>query len=98
MVDKDKPVRVQWDPERTISLEKLPYRSIQIGVGKQISEMWVKDGGIIRISDVTGTAKAMKKLLDEGKLEEARVMLPTELVYPLPEGLQCLLQINERSC
>jgi hypothetical protein len=25
-------MRVQWDPKRTIRLDKLPYRSIQIGV------------------------------------------------------------------
>lgn len=29
--DKAKPVRVQWDPERSIRLAVLPYRSIQMG-------------------------------------------------------------------
>lgn len=29
---KTAPVRVQWDPERDIHLEKLPFRSIQIGL------------------------------------------------------------------
>ncbi|KAF7507929.1 hypothetical protein GJ744_009963 [Endocarpon pusillum] len=31
--ERKKPVRVQWDPERTASLGVLPYRSIQIGIG-----------------------------------------------------------------
>lgn len=31
--ERKKPVRVQWDPERTPSLGVLPYRSIQIGIG-----------------------------------------------------------------
>lgn len=31
-------VRVQWDPERSPSLGVLPYRSIQIGIGREMSE------------------------------------------------------------
>lgn len=37
-------VRVQWDPERDISLTKLPWRSVQVGIGRAVVEAWVQEG------------------------------------------------------
>ena len=36
--EKQFPVRVQWDPERSPRLGMLGYRSIQIGIGRAMSE------------------------------------------------------------
>jgi hypothetical protein len=41
--EKKREVRVQWDPERGVALERLDYRSIQIGIGASISETWVNE-------------------------------------------------------
>src|SRR3954447_8281522 len=30
---RESPVRVQWDPERSLRLAELPYRSLQVGLG-----------------------------------------------------------------
>ena len=32
--------RVQWDPERSARLGMLPYRSIQIGIGREMSKLF----------------------------------------------------------
>ena len=36
--EKQVPVRVQWDPERSPRLGMLGYRSIQIGIGRAMGE------------------------------------------------------------
>ncbi|OAL49600.1 hypothetical protein IQ07DRAFT_644751 [Pyrenochaeta sp. DS3sAY3a] len=56
-------VRVQWDPERSVRLEKLGYRSIQIGVPGALMPLFVE--GIERIEDVTERARELKGVLDE---------------------------------
>lgn len=58
--DKTDEVRVQWDPERTPGLERLPHRSIQIGIPAALSEQWA-DEWIVSIEDVTQTARNLKQ-------------------------------------
>ncbi|CAO2648043.1 Nn.00g089650.m01.CDS01 [Neocucurbitaria sp. VM-36] len=91
-------VRVQWDPERTVRLEKLAYRSIQIGVpGALINEMIE---GIVEIADVTGRARALKQTLDK---EEAvgiaelvsRGLVPEEREFEVDEELRETLNMDE---
>jgi len=89
---KAKPVRVQWDPERSPSLEPLPYRSIQIGISRDISRKWAEEW-IESIEDVTERAKGLKDALDsEGRLEiqdlVARSLFPEEREFELPESLK----------
>ncbi|KAF2244206.1 ATP-dependent RNA helicase DHX8 [Trematosphaeria pertusa] len=60
---KKERVRVQWDPERTVRLGKLPYRSIQIGVPGGLVDEFME--GIVRIEDVTEKARKLKSVLDE---------------------------------
>jgi len=71
---------------------KLPYRSIQIGIGSKICPQYLS--GIIEIQDITEAARKLKSLLDEGKDEEAKLLLPTEKVYPLSEGLRSSLKMD----
>ncbi|CAL8574318.1 hypothetical protein XPA_000282 [Xanthoria parietina] len=98
--DRAKPVRVQWDPERSIRLAMLPYRSIQIGVSGEVGVTWVEEW-IDGIEDVTGMARGLKKVLDEeaevgeGELI-SRGLMPRETVYELDEGLRTILRMDER--
>ncbi|OAL00630.1 ATP-dependent RNA helicase DHX8 [Phaeosphaeriaceae sp. SRC1lsM3a] len=91
-------VRVQWDPERTVRLERLPYRSIQIGVpGAMVAELVE---GIVKIEDVTERARALKNVLnmtdnidDEDLIVQGLVL--NEPVFDVDEGLKELLDMNE---
>ncbi|KAI8312899.1 hypothetical protein K4K59_005225 [Colletotrichum sp. SAR11_240] len=91
-------VRIQWDPERTVRLDKLPYRSIQIGIPVGICKTWVKEG-IVGIEDVTGRARELKRVLDEhptisdGELAELGLM-PSEEEFVVPDEVQETLEMN----
>jgi hypothetical protein len=45
-------VRVQWDPERSLRLGVLPYRSLQVGLSGAAVDRYVDDW-IVGITDVT---------------------------------------------
>lgn len=79
-VKANAPVRIQWDPERGLHLQPLAYRAIQIGLGKQAVALYVQDW-IRQITDVTPLAHGVYALVQEGKLDEARSMLPVETPY-----------------
>jgi hypothetical protein len=81
------PVRVQWDPERSIDLQPLPHRAIQIGLSGEAVTRYVDDW-IRGITDVTRTATEVRRLLADGGRDAAEEALPGERVYPLPESLR----------
>lgn len=97
---KDKPeVKVQWDPERTPMLEKLPYRSIQIGIPRALSQQWVEEW-IVSIEDVTERAQKLKAALDEKpelSVDELTSMdlHPVERPFQLPEHIVSALAASE---
>ena len=76
-------VHVQWDPERTIHGQKLPYRSIQVGLSRHISERYVNEWAL-EIRNVTPLVKKIDALRKAGETARAKDLLPTERVYPLP--------------
>jgi hypothetical protein len=78
------PVRIQWDPERNLHLDPLPYRSIQIGLGNQAVDRYVNHW-IRKITDITDLAHSIYSLVSENKLDHARAMLPSERVYQDPQ-------------
>lgn len=91
-------VRVQWDPERSVRLEKLPYRSIQIGIPAGICEDWARNG-IVGIKDVTDRARALKKILDErpdvGEEELVDLgLVPCEREFVVPGEVQDVLGMS----
>jgi hypothetical protein len=95
---KAKPVRVQWDPERSPAIRILPYRSIQIGLSGDISARWVTQW-IESIEDVTDKALALAKVIEEDEITDEeelrkRGLLPREEVYRLEPELQQLLGMN----
>ena len=65
------PVRIQWDPERDLFLQPLPYRAIQIGLSKEAVALYVQEW-IRRITDVTPLAYEIHSLVADNKFDEAR--------------------------
>jgi hypothetical protein len=91
---KRSPVRIQWDPEKDIFLQPLPYRSIQIGlsgiaVEKYVSE-WIAD-----IEDITAQCKNIHQLIVNGKTDIAMALLPVENFYPLPDTVASKIDATE---
>jgi hypothetical protein len=95
-------VVVQWDPERTVRLEKLPYRSIQIGIPGALVPKLID--GIVHIEDVSQRARELKGLLeaenDDAKeghmgLEHLveRGLVPVEREYAVDEDIRAILGI-----
>jgi len=84
---KESPVRVQWDPERSLRLQPLPYRSLQVGLSGIAVGHYVDDW-IVGIADVTALAREIHGLIrnggEGGGVEAAERLLPQERRYPLP--------------
>lgn len=80
------PVRVQWDPERSVTLERLPHRSIQIGLGGEAARRYATDW-VIGIRDITSLAHVVRDLAAAGDLKAARARLPVERPYPLDKAV-----------
>jgi hypothetical protein len=83
---KRSPVRIQWDPEKDLFLQPLPYRSIQIGLTGIAVEKYVSEW-ITAIEDITVQCKKIHQLISEGKTEAANSLLPVEKYYPLPANI-----------
>lgn len=75
------PVRIQWDPERSLKLEPLPHRSIQIGLIGEAVPRYVNEW-IQNISEITDLAQQIHALIAQDKLTAAQALLPQERVYP----------------
>ncbi|KAL8664081.1 MAG: hypothetical protein Q9202_003373 [Teloschistes flavicans] len=96
--EKAKPVRVQWDPERSIGMKILPHRSIQIGISGELATKWVH--WIESIEDVTHMAERLKEAVDagsEGVGEDEMVergLVPRESVYAVDEELRKILKMD----
>lgn len=78
------PVRIQWDPERDLH-NPLPHRAIQVGIRDQAVARYVNEW-IVGVTDVTPIAHEVHGLVQAGRLEEARAILPVETAYPLDPG------------
>lgn len=83
---KASPVRVQWDPERSLALAALPYRSVQVGLSGPAVDRYV-DEWIVAITDVSPAVRRINDLLRAGDEAAARALLPTERPYPLPAAI-----------
>jgi len=81
------PVRIQWDPEKDIYLNKLGYRSIQVGLTGIAVEKYVIDW-VVSIEDISDKCKYIHSLVLDKKIEEAKQLLPLEKTYPLPDELK----------
>jgi hypothetical protein len=83
---EETPVRIQWDPERTLQQQPRSYRTIQIGLVEEAVRRYVNDW-TVRIEDVTGLAHTIHDLVVAGELSAANEIVPRECPYPLPKDL-----------
>jgi hypothetical protein len=91
LFDKAK-VHVQWDPERSIRGNKLEYRSIQVGISKELINVY-NDEWIVEIKDYSSLVKKILGLCQEGKFDKAKDLLPKEKVYELPNKISAKIGI-----
>lgn len=80
------PVRVQWDPERDLKGNKLPIRSIQVGLSPTIVERYVKEW-IVDITDISEQVEELRELRAQGKFTRAAALLPLERPWNPPPGI-----------
>lgn len=90
---QNSPVRIQWDPEKNIFLQPLPYRSIQIGLSGIAIERYISDW-IIHIDNITDQCRIIHKFLEDGKISKANDLLPVEKLYPVPEHIASNINSN----
>ncbi|MEV7476651.1 MULTISPECIES: DUF4291 domain-containing protein [Streptomyces] len=77
------PTRVQWDPERDMDLNPLPYRSLQLGLAGEAARRYA-DEWTVSIRDVTPLAREVHGLLRAGQRDRAADLLPAETPVDLP--------------
>jgi hypothetical protein len=73
------PVRIQWDPERDIHMNKLDYRSIQMGLSGIAVQKYVNEW-IVSITDITPLCKKIHSLISEDT-QKAIDNLPEERLF-----------------
>jgi hypothetical protein len=78
---KRAPARVQWDPERDLHLQPLPYRSLQLGLSGEAVRRYA-DEWTVAIRDITPLAREIHALIRGGDLASATRLLPSERPYP----------------
>ncbi|MET7378250.1 DUF4291 domain-containing protein [Streptomyces sp. NPDC005526] len=88
---KRAPARVQWDPERDLQLQPLPYRSLQLGLSGDAVRRYA-DEWTVSISDVTPLAHELHTLVSSGDLDAAGRLLPAERPYPAQDELTAHLR------
>lgn len=74
------PIRVQWDPERSLRGSKLEHRSLQLGLGRAVSRAYALEW-VQHIEDVTPLARQLAVLRREGEWDAAQRLLPIERTY-----------------
>jgi len=89
------PVRVQWDPERTLSLAPLPWRALQVGVGGPAVPRFVHDW-TLGIEDVTDMARAVRAAVEAGDRATALALVPPEPPYAVPAVVAATIHASER--
>ncbi len=80
------PVRVQWDPDRSLTLAPLSHRAIQVGLSDEAITRYLSQW-ITSITDITPLAKSIHRHVSADDLDTARAHLPAESAYPLPASI-----------
>jgi hypothetical protein len=76
------PVRIQWDPDRAVTGERLSRRAIQVGLSGEAVHHYCDDW-IRSITDVTASVHHLQRLVRARQLAAAEPTLPAEEVYLL---------------
>ena len=77
---KESDVRVQWDPEKDLYGNDLPYRSIQLGLRGDAVKEYVNDW-IVEITDITDYVNDLYDLRNNNV--DIRDRLPKEAIYEI---------------
>ena len=77
---KKSDVRVQWDPEKDIDGNNLPYRSLQLGLRGNAVNEYVHDW-IVKVTDITDYVNDLNALRINN--EDISDRLPKEMVYKM---------------
>lgn len=90
---------MQWDPKRTVRLEKLRYRSIQIAVPGALVKDLTED--ICLIEDVTKRARELKRKLDETQEIDiaglqSQSLISDEKTFVVSDELRRVLEMEEQ--
>lgn len=75
----ERPNRIQWDPDKDLSLRPMERRAVQLGIAAR----WVPaftDEMIVMIEDRTAFAHDVHALVRSGDEDGARALLPVETV------------------
>lgn len=80
------PVRVQWDPDRALTGERLDRRAIQVGLSGEAVHRYC-DEWIRSVTDVTALARRVREHVVAGRTAEAARELPEERAYPVSPAL-----------
>jgi hypothetical protein len=91
------PVRVQWDPERSVTLAPLSHRAIQIGLSGEAVDRYL-DQWITAITDITPLAGRIRRHVSSGHLDTAQAGLPAERLYPLPAPIRSRIGVTGLQC
>ncbi len=83
-------VRIQWDPDRSLLLEPLDHRAIQIGLSGEAARRYVKDW-TESITDITSLAHEIHELVTARGPAIAAKSLPSERPYPLSNQLKAII-------
>lgn len=75
-------LRCQWDPERDIHGNPLPYRSIQLGLRGEAVRSYVNDW-IVELRDITDYVEGLRIQKESGISIDN--LLPPEKPYPIAE-------------
>lgn len=75
---KNSDIRCQWDPEKDIWGNSLPYRSIQLGLRGKAVYSYVNEW-IVHIEDITDYVTNLYEKRERG--EDIRFLLPQEQIY-----------------
>ncbi|MEO1052320.1 MAG: DUF4291 domain-containing protein [Bacteroidota bacterium] len=81
MLDKAS-IRVQWDPERDVYNNRLPYKSIQVGITPVLAKAYAREW-IDAIEDCTQKTRQIRDLVYARDFSSAKVLLPEETAYPV---------------
>lgn len=77
---KESNVIIQWDPDRDINLNKLDYRTIQIGLRREAVKFYIEEC-IIDINDITEHVKDIELAVKNKNENYAIKLLPVERIY-----------------
>lgn len=81
-LSKSLPVRIQWDPERSPSMEPLEHRAIQVGLSGEAIQRYVHEW-ITKITDITEFVHEVHEIVRSGNAD-INPLLPKEAVYSVP--------------